>query len=288
MPDRLPPLRAAEALEAVDRLGSLAAAAEALSLTRSAVSHAIRRLEGDLDFALTEPDGRGVRMTARGRLYAAEARRALAILRRAAAEEAPLSGELRLACPPGFGALWLAERLGGFRALHPEIALQVSASRRLGRMTDGAADVEIGFGEAAEMPPGARLLTRVSLFPVCAPSLLNADPGLRRASDLARLTLLHLVTPVDWERWLQASGAEGADPRGGVVLSDMPMVQAAAEAGQGVALGDSLTAASALAAGRLVRPFALSIPCRWSYFIRVGEGEAAAALAGWIAAALPR
>ena len=47
-----------------------------------------------------------------------------------------------------------------------------------------------------------------------------------------------------------------------------------------------LVVAAALESGQLVRPFALSIPSRWSYFIRVNDtgpaGEAARAFAGWI------
>ncbi|NNJ76894.1 MAG: transcriptional regulator, partial [Anderseniella sp.] len=56
------------------------------------------------------------------------------------------------------------------------------------------------------------------------------------------------------------------------------------------ALGDVLTARASLESGQLVRPFALSIPSRWSYYMRVNAagpaGEAAKAFAGWITAQL--
>jgi LysR family glycine cleavage system transcriptional activator len=100
------------------------------------------------------------------------------------------------------------------------------------------------------------------------------------------MRLLHLVTHVDWQRWLEAAGATKVDPRGGLVFSDMPMVQMAAASGHGVALGDALTARASLESGQLVRPFALSIPSRWSYYMRVNAagqaGEAAQAFAAWI------
>ena len=264
----------------------MSAVGEELSLTRSAVSHGIRRLEAELGFALVEPDGRGVRLTQRGRRYAAASRQALSILAAAATETPPLSGELRLACPPGLATMWLSERIGGFAALHPEIKLTIAAARRLGGMADDDADVEIGFGDRTEMAEDAELLAKVSLFPVCAPSLLNGDPPLNRVSDLAQFTLLHLGTNVDWARWLEAAGAGGPDARSGVVFSDMPMVQAAAVAGQGVALGDSITAHSALETGQLFRPFKMPIPCRWSYFIRRRVGPNAAALSDWLKTAL--
>jgi LysR family glycine cleavage system transcriptional activator len=93
---------------------------------------------------------------------------------------------------------------------------------------------------------------------------------------LARFRLLHLVTEADWQRWLEAAGAASVDAGAGPVFSDMPMVQLAAAAGQGVALGDSLTAQAALEAGHLVRPFSLSIPSRWNYYLRVNNNGPAA------------
>lgn len=289
MPDRsrLPPLNALRALEALERLGSAQAVADELALTRSAVSHMLRRFEQEAGFALTEPDGRGLKLTARGRHYALEARRALAILKDAASRERPpVTGELTVVCPPGFAALWLADRIGGFAALYPDVRLKLSASRVLGDMGDEAGDVQVAFSDDAAMRGKAELLARVSLFPVCAPSVLSAEPGLRKASDLARFRLLHLVTEVDWQRWLEAAGAAGVNAQSGLMFSDMPMVQLAAAAGQGVALGDSLTARAALDAGLLVRPFALSIPSRWNYYMRVtGAGpraHVAQAFAGWM------
>ncbi|MEM9471030.1 MAG: LysR substrate-binding domain-containing protein [Pseudomonadota bacterium] len=283
---RLPPVKAMRALEALDRLRSAGAVAEEMSLTRSAVSHMLRRLEDDLGFAISEPDGRGIRLTVRGRRYAQEARRALDIMTRAAADEPVLSGDLKVVAPPGFATFWLADRIGSFIEQFPDINIHVAAARALGDITDETADVQIAFGEAAQLRDQADLVAQVALFPVCAPSALSAEPGLRKPSDLKRMRLLHLVTHVDWQRWLDAAGATQVDPRGGPVFSDMPMVQMAAASGHGVALGDALTARAALETGQLVRPFALSIPSRWSYFMRVNAagpaGEAAQAFAAWI------
>lgn len=288
--NRLPPVKAMRALEALDRLRSAGAVADEMSLTRSAVSHMLRRLEDDLGFAVSEPDGRGIRLTVRGKRYAHEARRALDIMSRAAADEPALSGELKVVVPPGFGTFWLADRIGSFADQFPDITVHLAAARMLGDIADETADVQVAFGAEAHLRDKADLLAQVALFPVCAPSTLSAEPGLRKASDLKRLRLLHLVTHVDWQRWLEAAGAGQVDPRAGLVFSDMPMVQMAAASGHGVALGDALTARTALESGQLVKPFALSIPSRWSYFMRVNDtgpaGEAAQAFAAWIKAQL--
>lgn len=285
--ERLPPVKAMQALEALDRLGSTTAVADEMVLTRSAVSHMLRRLETDLGFGLTEPDGRGVRLTARAARYVEQTRAAINIMIKAAADsEQSLSGGLKIVCPPGFATFWLADRIGAFARQYGDVELTIATSRALGDIRDDTADVQIAFGDEPALRGQAELLARVSLFPVCAPSALSDEQGLRLASDLSRFRLLHLVTHVDWQRWLEASGAQGVDARAGVICSDMPMVQMAAAAGQGVALGDSLTARAALNAGLLVRPFSLSIPSRWNYFMRVatdGPGaEAATAFADWV------
>lgn len=283
---RLPSLKALRALEALDRLGSAGAVADEMALTRSAVSHMLRRLEGDLEFPLTEPDGRGLRLTARAKSYAREARNALDIIAGAAAVEPILTGELKVTAPPGLAAFWLADRIGAFALQHPEVSINLSAARTLGDMAHREADVQIAFGDEANMDDDTQLLARVSLFPICAPAVLSMEPGLRKASDLSRFRLLHLISHVDWVRWFEAAGVNSSDPGRGIVFSDMPMVHMAAAAGQGVALGDSLTARAALDSGQMVRPFSLSIPSRWSYFMRVtAEGPAhvaAAAFAAWV------
>src|SRR6185369_13923426 len=65
----LPPLHTLPAFEAAARLGSFLAAAEALHLTPSAISHRIRLLEEHLGQPLFERRHRAVVLTASGRRY---------------------------------------------------------------------------------------------------------------------------------------------------------------------------------------------------------------------------
>jgi LysR family glycine cleavage system transcriptional activator len=57
-----------------------------MHLTRSAVSHQLRLLEKDLGFPLLERVGKGVALTGRGRRYAREVHKALAMLGEATAQ----------------------------------------------------------------------------------------------------------------------------------------------------------------------------------------------------------
>ncbi|MFF5793166.1 LysR family transcriptional regulator [Paeniglutamicibacter sp. NPDC012692] len=65
-------LQALRSLVTIERYGSVIAAADALGFTASAVSQQIKKLERALDAPVLERQGRGVRLTERGRLLVAE------------------------------------------------------------------------------------------------------------------------------------------------------------------------------------------------------------------------
>jgi LysR family glycine cleavage system transcriptional activator len=117
--------------------------------------------------------------------------------------------------------------------------------------------VSIGFGDGGWAGLLCESLGPERLFPVCAPSLLHGARPLRRAADLSRHVLLHVADFADWPRWLAAHGAgEGVDPARGAYFGDMSSALAAAEAGQGVAIGRTSLVGRELRSGRLVKPFA--------------------------------
>jgi LysR family glycine cleavage system transcriptional activator len=90
---------------------------------------------------------------------------------------------------------------------------------------------------------------------------------LRTPADLARHTLLHDVFTVDWAIWLHTAGIDNVDPyRGPTFLSSDHAIQAAVR-GEGVVLGRSALVADELAAGHLVRPFELSLPAGFAYYV---------------------
>ena len=90
---------------------------------------------------------------------------------------------------------------------------------------------------------------------------------MRRPSDLAHHTLLHLDHRQDWSKWLDAAGVNDADLSRGPVLNQASMVVDAAVDGQGVALARTALAAQDLIRGRLVRPFPLALPVPYAYWI---------------------
>ncbi|MER7011067.1 LysR family transcriptional regulator [Saccharopolyspora sp. NPDC000359] len=112
--------------ELADR-GTVTAVAKALSYTPSAVSQQIRALQAEVGVQLTEPAGRGLRLTDAGAALAARADEVLAALDRAEAEldsyRSTPRGVVRVAIFPS-GAFLLLPGLLRRMAAHPEVRLE--------------------------------------------------------------------------------------------------------------------------------------------------------------------
>ena len=81
-------------LRELARCRTMAAAAESLHLTPSAVSQQVSQLEREADMALIERRGRGVVLTPAGERLVAHAERILMVLDEARSELALLRGEI--------------------------------------------------------------------------------------------------------------------------------------------------------------------------------------------------
>ena len=106
------------ALDALARLGSVWEAAEELGISRSAVSHRLALLERILGFELAARAGTGVVLTARGKRYAGEVRKSLALLANAQEDRAnrDIEGALRVSSTAGFSSMWLCKHVAMFHA----------------------------------------------------------------------------------------------------------------------------------------------------------------------------
>ena len=285
---RIPSTQALRALDSFARHGSVWRAADELHLTRSAVSHQLRLLERDLGFDMLQRVGKGIALTAQGRRYAHDVRKALAVLGDAGARQdaTGLGGSFSVSCTPGFASLWLSTHIAAFQELYPGVSLRIVTPRRLDDVSQPEVDVFISFGIGNWPNHAVQLLCEIEFTPLCSPSLLNKLGGLARPRDLLRSNLLHLGDFEDWSRWFAATGVENPDPECGIVFSDMNLVFSSAIAGQGVAMGDELTSRKALDEGRLVRPFDIAIKSPRSYFLVTDRAKAdhpiAEAFAGWL------
>ncbi|MGW1537758.1 LysR family transcriptional regulator [Streptomyces aureus] len=159
-------------LVAVADAGGFSAAAEALGLTQSAVSHSVRGSERKIGAVIFERGRSGARPTLAGHKAVAHARRILRLLdvltveaRDAARSDETRSGggvrgPLRIAAFRSAALHLLPPVLERLRARYPGIEPRVRIVRELGRGTvgevaDGKADLAIAtLGGAEALPPG--------------------------------------------------------------------------------------------------------------------------------------
>jgi len=273
----LPPLRALRAFEAAARHLSFTKAGAERFVTQAAVSHQIRALEEDLGVRLFRRMNRRLMLTEEGQRYLPAVSRAFDLLREAttALRAHDIPGPLTVSVLPSFAARWLVPRLGRFFARHPDIDLRIDPSVAICDFAQGDVDVGIRYGRGDYPGLRADRLLDEDIFPVCSPLLKAGPPGLHRPEDLRHHTLLHDDSHADWRTWLLAAGVDGVDPERGTIFTDSSMLIQAAIAGQGVALARGVLVADALAAGRLVRPFRLSLPAEFAYYFVYPERVAA-------------
>lgn len=277
MKRRLPPLNALRAFEAAGRHLSFSKAAAELNVTPAAISHQVKALEEFCGVPLFRRLTRALLLTDAGQaalplLGEGFDKLAAAVERLDAAEDGPL---LTVSVAPSFAAKWLVPRLDRFRAAYPDYDVRIDATDRVIDFARETADVAVRYGPGTYLGLRAdRLMSEVS-SPVCSPRLLEGPHRLREPADLRHHTLLHVdwhredeATP-NWRMWLLAAGVRDVDATRGLRFNQESMVVQAAIDGQGVGLGSNVLVADDIAAGRLVRPFDLSLadPLDFSYYV---------------------
>jgi LysR family glycine cleavage system transcriptional activator len=265
----LPPLTTLRSFEAAARLASFSKAGEELNVTHGAVSRAIRQLEDHLGIKLFIRRTRQVVLTPTGAVYAAGVRDVLERLSAAtlalARDEA--KGDLTVSTLDSFASKWLVPRLYRFRRAHPPIDVRLVTSDRQSDFGSDGVDIAIRFGTGNYPGLASSLLLEEDIFPVCRPHFLDGAHPLRKPADLRHHTLIHDDYSISWAMWLEMAGVKEIDPsRGPTFLSSDLAIQAAIQ-GDGIALARSALVEDDLLAGRLVKPFELSLPGVMAYYV---------------------
>jgi LysR family transcriptional regulator, glycine cleavage system transcriptional activator len=256
------PLSFLRVFEAAGRTGSFRAAAAALNLTPSAVSHAIRKLEQVLGLPLFERDTRHSHLSYEGEVLMRHVSRAFDDLRRGM-EVVSARGPklLRLHCAPSFATQWLTPRLAAFLKQHPGIEVRLAAGTDYTRFSSDEFDADIVYG-----PPRAEGLVVVPLgeetiAPMCTPDLAAT---ITSPADLFSHVLIQSDSKqIQWSDWFTANGLVAPPPNGSRFDRSFLAIAVAAQ-GLGVALESTRLAERELASGRLVMPLEqTSTPVRY-------------------------
>lgn len=198
--------------------GSVRAAAAVLHVTEPAVSAAVASLEKHLATTLLAKDGRGVRVTDAGLVYAGYCRRVLGLLEEAeAAVRSAERGRLRIGAVSTASEYVIPPLLASFRRRFPEVDLSLSVRPRdelFAELGNHQTDLVV----AGRPPRGSGLRTRARranrLIVVGAPDLfpdpLTATWLLRGPGSGTRDTTLGLLTQLEASPPLLTLGTHGA------------------------------------------------------------------------------
>jgi LysR family transcriptional regulator, glycine cleavage system transcriptional activator len=246
---RPPMLNAIRAFEATARLGSLKAAAEALSVTSSAVSQQVRQLEEEIGKQLFVRRNNAIELTGEGYLLFEQVGPALRTITRAAEAIRTDAKVVTLNVTNGFALLWLIPRLPDFQKRHPRIAVEMATVRRPVVLDDS---VEMAISYSRQGPPvtaAVELLKDLAL-PMAA---AGVSPGLAR--DIRGVSLIS-STPDDWEwrAWAAENNIDFEQLRVAYRFDCECASLGACRAGLGVALVPTEIGAADVESGLLV-PF---------------------------------
>ena len=269
----LPPLETFRFFEAAARHLNFTRAAEEMHVTHGAVSQRIKRLEEHLGVPLFRRTGRRMLLTDEGSRLLERVRSAIAEIAEGVEAISPAKGEqiLTISTAPCFAAYWLLPRLADFNEHHPDIQVNIRATRSLTDFTRDGIDMAVRMGPGTWAGLKSIKLHDEELIPVCSPAFrggrLPRVPG-----DLLKVPLLHDERQ-PWSNWFKAVGMDYRDTGQGPRYSGENLLFPAAIAGLGVALARASLVEADLESGRLVRLFTQSVPTRYSYFIVYPPGS---------------
>jgi len=248
------PIHELLALEAVSRLGSVQAAADALNVTPSGVSHRIASLERRVHASLLQRKGRGVGLTDAAQAYVDAVRPAMVALTLATDElRAHEHGALRIATAAAVGTAWLLPRLREYARERPTLRYEIRTVATADEVGPDRWDLMVHYGDRPQRGSLRQLLFHDPLIRVCAPGLLRPKAKVLRPDESARLPVLRLAQ-LDSPGSERAAGSRraAAAPAAQLVFDDALSMLEAAAAGAGVALTTATAAALYLDSGRLV------------------------------------
>ncbi len=264
--------------------GHMTHAAEAMGISQSGASAAIKALEREFGVMLFNRVGRGIELSQAGTRFLPEAK---AVLDRAAAARLVLEnisqttvGSVSVAASQTIASYWLPDRLAAFHEAFPAVRLDVTVgnTRQVeDAVLEGAADIGLVEGRTR-----SDVLKRVRVD--TDRLILVAAPGYHLAAQGGALDLASI-------RWIvreRGSGTrealEDLAGRQGLSLDDLQVflvlpgneaVRQAVEAGAGATIVSERVAARSLAEGTLSQ-VPLDLPVREFALITHGERQQSA------------
>ena len=247
----------------VARLGSLTMAETVLDVAQSAISRQIRQLEAEVGSQLLQRTGRGVTLTEAGELLF---RQAEDILQEMAStmemidqiKRRPAGGQITIASPPTFSALFMPEVVRRFVEVYPDVRLvayEGSTGQVYDLLASGQVDMAIVLHAATSQKLALQKVSSEPLMLIVSPRhpLALANTKVVERAQLASLDIVLPVGSHGSRALVEAYAEEGGihlDPR--LRLDSLGMSKAVATDGRFCAVLPQLACAAEIARGELV------------------------------------
>lgn len=242
--------------------GGFSAAARHLSLTTSAVSRHVSRLEAHIGGRLLQRTTRSLTLTELGLQVHEGCARMLSTAREihalAGSYSARPNGVIRVTAPIVFGQVWLAPKLPGFLALYPEVDIQLTLVDRTVDLIDEGIDLAIRI--AQELAPGlaARPLCTLRYILVASPDYIAKHGKPRKPDDLPKHQCIYLGYARFRENWTLKRGEKEVNIKvpTRMTINNSSAILAAVLANGGIGLVPDFTARKAIDEAAVVQVLA--------------------------------
>ncbi|PUB41461.1 LysR family transcriptional regulator [Pseudomonas sp. GV047] len=238
--------------------GTFVGAADALEMSKAAISRYVSALEERLGARLLHRTTRKLSLTEEGRQFYHQAREVLALMdqaEEAVSSAAPEpSGVLRVNAPVSFGVLHLAPLWGAFMSAHPNVELDISLNDRLVDLVDEGFDAAIRIARMENSSLVGRRLAGTRMCLCASPDYLASHPPLRTLADLAEHGVIAYTNFATGNDWLfdGPDGRVSVRTRSSVRCNNGDTCRSIALAGGGIALQPSFMVGEDLRSGALV------------------------------------
>jgi DNA-binding transcriptional LysR family regulator len=240
---------------AVVDAGSFVAAADALEMSKPAVSRHVAELERRLGVRLLHRTTRRLSLTAEGEVFLARCRELLAGVDEAEAEVSARGGSavglLKVSAPVSFGIRHLAPLWAEFMARHPQLTLDLTLTDRFIDLVDEGFDMAVRVARLPSSSLVSRRLASTRMVLCASPDYVRKRGAPGRPADLAAHAVLGYSLFATGDTW-EFEGPDGTEsvrvrPRmqtnsgdtcvavsvggGGIVLQPLFLVGEALESG---------------------------------------------------------
>jgi LysR family D-serine deaminase transcriptional activator len=263
--------------EVAARHSSFSLAADELSLTPSAISHRINKLEEEIGIQLFTRTHRKITLTEDGERIYQSFKRTLNDLNQEILDvkNGDVSGPLTIYSRPSFAQCWLVPRIRSFKERYPAIDLKLFTGNENINFQGYGIDAAIYFDDCMPDKLFCKEIFSETIIPVCTAEYAKKYQLTGSLHNLRNATLIHDSqawrydsNEDEWQTWAQANHLENVSAISSIEFDRSDLAVIAAMNHVCVAMGRFSLVQKHLLSGVLVTPFPdTAIPCQQKYYI---------------------